>query len=345
MNMTYQKLRKFTEVFSAVCGGLLISVPAISQTAVAQQPTSVTPQQSTAKINPCPSIFYEEPHNSRVIVPQGCPPNALTQRLANQGLLPTARTTTTSTPYQAGVGGETPQAGASAINPCPRIFYEEPFNSRNVVPQGCPPNAFSQGQQPQGKISNQGVPVTPQSSTSGTTTNQTTVPSQGETSSQGVPVTPQSSTSGTTTNQTTVPSQGETSSQGVPVTPQSSTSGTTTNQTPSVSQQQTPSTTIALANGKVNVKLINDTGAKVTYQVIGDTEARSLEGKSNVMLQGISAPVTVTFQREDGGLLLVTPQASAEQPGMLEVTLNEATDLAQDTKAMRIQQNGSVFLN
>ncbi|BAY16719.1 hypothetical protein NIES21_25500 [Anabaenopsis circularis NIES-21] len=316
MNMTYQKLRKFTEVFSAVCGGLLISVPAISQTAVAQQPTSVTPQQSTAKINPCPSIFYEEPHNSRVIVPQGCPPNALTQRLANQGLLPTARTTTTSTPYQAGVGGETPQAGASAINPCPRIFYEEPFNSRNVVPQGCPPNAFSQGQQPQGNISNQGVPVTPQSSTSGTITPQTTVPSQGETSSQGVPVTPQSSTSGTTTNQT-----------------------------PSVSQQQTPSTTIALANGKVNVKLINDTGAKVTYQVIGDTEARSLEGKSNVMLQGISAPVTVTFQREDGGLLLVTPQASAEQPGMLEVTLNEATDLAQDTKAMRIQQNGSVFLN
>ncbi|GBE95296.1 hypothetical protein [Nostoc cycadae] len=316
MNMTYQKLRKFTEIFGAVCGGLLISVPAISHTAVAQQPTSVTPQQSTAKINPCPSIFYEEPHNSRVIVPQGCPPNALTQRLANQGLLPTARTTTTSSPYQAGVGGETPQAGASAINPCPRIFYEEPFNSRNVVPQGCPPNAFSQGQQPQGNISSQGVPVTPQSSTSGTITPQTTVPSQGETSSQGVPVTPQSSTSGTITNQT-----------------------------PSVSQQQTPSTTIALANGKVNVKLINDTGAKVTYQVIGDTEARSLEGKSNVMLQGISAPVTVTFQREDGGLLLVTPQASAEQPGMLEVTLNEATDLAQDTKAMRIQQNGSVFLN
>ncbi|WP_367579439.1 hypothetical protein [Nostoc sp. PCC 7107] len=284
--MTYQKLRKFTEIFGAVCGGLLISVPAISQTAVAQQPTSATPQQSTAKINPCPSIFYEEPHNSRVIVPQGCPPNALTQRLANQGLLPTARTTTSS-PYQAGVGGETPQAGATTLNPCPRIFYEEPFNSRNVVPQGCPPNAFSQGQQPQGNISSQGVPVTPQSSTS----------------------------------------------------------RTTTTQTPSASQQQAPSTTIALANGKVDVKLINDTGARVTYQVIGDTEARSLEGKSNVMLQGISTPVTVTFQREDGGLLLVTPQASAEQSGMLEVTLNEATDLAQDTKAMRIQQNGSVFLN
>ncbi|MBD2453701.1 hypothetical protein H6G80_06380 [Nostoc sp. FACHB-87] len=284
--MNSQKLQKFTGIFSAVCGGLLISLPAISQTAVAQQSPTVTPQQSTSKVNPCPRIFYEEPHNSRVVVPQGCPPNALTQRLANQGLLPENSSTTTTSTYQTGlgVGGETPQVGASKINPCPRIYYEEPFNSRNVVPQGCPPNAFSQGQ---GNISSQGVPVSPQVST------------------------------------------GETS----------------TTQTPLPSQQQTPSATIALANGKVDVRLINDTGAKVTYQVIGDTEARSLEGKSNVMLQGISAPVTVTFQREDGGLLLVTPQASTTQPGMLEVTLNEATDLSQDTKAMRIQQNGSVFLN
>ncbi|ALF52714.1 hypothetical protein ACX27_07380 [Nostoc piscinale CENA21] len=312
--MSSQKLRKFTGIFSAVCGGLLISVPVISQTALAQQPTSVKPQQSTSKVNPCPSIFYEEPHNNRVVVPQGCPPNALTQRLANQGLLPANGTPTTSSTYQTGlgVGGETPQAGGT-LNPCPRIYYEEPFNSRNVVPQGCPPNAFSQG--------------------------------QGNISSQGVPVTPQTSISGTTTPQTTLPSPGETSNQGVPVNPQVSTSETTTTQTPPPSQQQTPSATIALANGKVDVKLINDTGAKVTYQVIGDTEARSLEGKSNVMLQGISAPVTVTFQREDGGLLSVTPQASTEQPGMLEVTLNEATDLSQDTKAMRIQQNGSVFLN
>jgi len=285
--MSSQKLRKFTEIIGAVCGGLLISVPAISQTAVAQQPTSVTSQQSTPKVNPCPSIFYEEPHNNRVIVPQGCPPNAITQRLANQGLLPTVRTT--SSPYQTGlgVGGETPQAGATKVNPCPRIYYEEPFNSRNLVPQGCPPNAFSQGQQP----------------------------------------------------------QGETTTQGVPVTPQTSTSRNTTTQTPLPSEQQAPRTTIALANGRVNVRFINDTGARITYQVIGDTEPRSLEGKANVMLQDISAPVTVTFQREDGGLLSVTPQASTEQPGMLEVTFDETTDVSQDTKAMRIQQNGSVYLN
>lgn len=30
------------------------------------------------------------------------------------------------------------------LNPCPGIYYEEPFNSTRVVPQGCPPNAATQ---------------------------------------------------------------------------------------------------------------------------------------------------------------------------------------------------------
>ncbi|MGB7442962.1 MAG: hypothetical protein WA919_18005 [Coleofasciculaceae cyanobacterium] len=29
----------------------------------------------------------------------------------------------------------------SSTNPCPRIYYEEPFNSTNLAPLGCPPNA------------------------------------------------------------------------------------------------------------------------------------------------------------------------------------------------------------
>ncbi|MBD0264838.1 MAG: hypothetical protein ICV78_19575 [Tolypothrix sp. Co-bin9] len=55
-----------------IVGTLLISVPAIPQAALAQQ--------RTTKLNPCPSIFYEEPHRNRVLVPQGCPPNALTRQ-------------------------------------------------------------------------------------------------------------------------------------------------------------------------------------------------------------------------------------------------------------------------
>ncbi|MFN6515305.1 MAG: hypothetical protein RMY29_012530 [Nostoc sp. CreGUA01] len=234
-----QNLRKSAEFLGAVCGGLLITLPAIPQ-AVAQQSTP-TPQ-----VNPCPSIFYEEPHNSRVVVPQGCPPNALTQRLAAQGLLPLPAT---PSPDQArlGVGGEEPPVSSQA-QPVPSVQGEAP-------------------------------PVSPQPDA-------------------------------------TLPAE----------------------------PRQAPSTTIALANGRVNIRLVNDTAANITYQVIGDTAPRSLQGKSDVTLQNLSAPLTVTFEREDGGQLIVTPQPSSET-GSLEVTFNEATNATQGRSAMRIEASGSVFLN
>ncbi|OYD92272.1 hypothetical protein CDG76_22180 [Nostoc sp. 'Peltigera membranacea cyanobiont' 210A] len=115
-------------------------------------------------------------------------------------------------------------------------------------------------------------------------------------------------------------------------------------QQPLVEPRQAPSATIALTNGMVNIRLVNDTAAKITFQVIGDTAPRSLEGKSDVTLQALKAPVTVTFERQDGGQLIVTPQGSSE-PGSLEVTFKEATNAAQGRSAMRIERNGSVFLN
>ncbi|MEH1886325.1 hypothetical protein [Nostoc sp.] len=127
-------------------------------------------------------------------------------------------------------------------------------------------------------------------------------------------------------------------------TQQPSPGGVSSDQPQLLQPRQTPSATIALTNGTVNIKLENDTAANVTFQVIGDTAPRSLRGKSNVILQGLKAPVTVTFEREDRGQLLVTPQASSE-PGSLEVRFNEATNAAQGRSAMRIERNGSVFLN
>ncbi|MEH2418480.1 hypothetical protein [Nostoc sp.] len=234
MNMKFPKVRKSAELFGAICGGLLISLPGISQ-AVAQE--------STPKINPCPKIFYEEPHNNQVVVPQGCPPNALTQRQAAQGVLPVPATPSQDQ-TKLGVGGETPEPGVRL----PR-------------------------------------------------------PASGEQTQQPIP------------------------------------EGGSTNE-----PSQTPIATIALANGKVTIRFVNDTAANITYQVIGDTAPRSLEGKSDVILQDLNAPVTVTFQRPDGGQLIVTPQPSSE-PGSLEVKFNEATDAAQGRSALRIERNGSVFLN
>lgn len=115
-------------------------------------------------------------------------------------------------------------------------------------------------------------------------------------------------------------------------------------QAPLPEQQQPPSATITPIQGKVSVRLVNQTGANITYQVIGNTNARSLKGKSDVLLTNLPAPVTATFRRDDGGLLSVTTQPSS-QPGMLEVILTQTTDLAQDRTTMNIQKTGAVFLN
>ncbi|MEH2161925.1 MAG: hypothetical protein V7K38_12985 [Nostoc sp.] len=235
--MKSQNFRISAQLLGAIFGGLLISAPAIPQALA---------QESTPKVNPCPRIFYEEPHNSQVVVPMGCPPNALTQRLAAQGLLPApANPSPEQTQTRLGIGGETPEASAKR------------------------PEAKTQQPSPGGIFTDQQRLLPP---------------------------------------------------------------------------RQTPSATIALTNGTVNISLVNDTAANVTFQVIGDTAPRSLQGKSNVTLQGLKAPVTVTFEREDGGQLIVTPQASSS-PGSLEVTFKEATNAAQGRSAMRIEGNGSVFLN
>lgn len=239
MNIKSQNFRKSAELFGAILGGLVINLPAISQ-AVAQE--------STSKINPCPKIFYEEPHNSRVIVPQGCPPNALTKRLADQGLLP-APATPSQEQTRLGVGGEAAQPSVIPARPVPSDQAQQPS-----------PGAAS------------------------------------------------------------------------------------TDQPPLLQPPQTPIATLTLTNGKLNIKLVNETAANVTFQVIGDTAPRSLAGKSDVTLQDLSAPITVTFEREDHGQLIVTPQPSSEA-GSLEVTFKEATDAAQGRSTMRIERNGSVFLN
>lgn len=282
MKTNYQNLRKSAQLLGTICGGLLISLPVFPHIAVAQQ--------LSPKVNPCPSIFYEEPHNNRVLVPQGCPPNALTQRMTQQGMLPVSPVPATPSPYQTrlGVGGEAP----SALNPNPGVFNEPPYNRSQETLQ------------PDGSLA-------PTPSEPGVMAPR---PTPGE--------------------QTLVPQPGEST---IPTRPPRSTQ-------PPAPEQQTPSTRIALVNGRVNVRLVNDTGANVTYEVIGDTPARSLEGKSNVNLEGLTAPVTVTFRREDGGLLLVTPRPSS-QSGTLEVTLKETTDVGQDRSALRIQETGAVFLN
>lgn len=72
MNRHNQKKQKSAGLVSAICGSLVIGLPAIPLAA------SAVP---ASKVNPCPGIYYEEPYNSTRLVPQGCPPNAASRQL------------------------------------------------------------------------------------------------------------------------------------------------------------------------------------------------------------------------------------------------------------------------
>ncbi|MEA5582321.1 hypothetical protein VB620_13335 [Nodularia harveyana UHCC-0300] len=268
MKINTHRNRRYAGLFGVICGGLLITVGAISQRTVAQQPTS--------QVNPCPRIYYEEPHNNRILVPQGCPANAFTGRLRAQGILRPANPITQQ--RRLGMGGEAPDRG---LITCPGVYYEEPFNTQNIVPPGCPPNVLTEQLLAHGIPPNLAVRARP---------------------------------------------------------------SVTVIQPPFPEEQQPPSTQIALANGRVNIRLVNDSGAEVIYEIIGDTRARSLPGKSNTMLRNLNAPITMTFFREDGGLIQVTLPDSAEA-GMMEVRLNTTTEMQEDKSTVRIQEDGKVFLN
>lgn len=113
---------------------------------------------------------------------------------------------------------------------------------------------------------------------------------------------------------------------------------------PAPEAQFSPKAQVILTGDRVNVTLINQTNAAISYQAIGDTQVRTLPGRGTVTLRGLRVPTTLTFDRQDAGLLNITPKQSATSPGTIEVTLGATTNLATDSPTMRVEGNGSVFL-
>lgn len=178
---------------------------------------------------------------------------------------------------------------ASLLNPCPAIYYEEPFNTTYAVPQGCPPNAATQRQIQEGQIAP--TPTTP------------------------LPTTPAPGTAFPATPEATPP---------LPETVRS------------------PIASVTPMAGRVSLQLVNDTGTIVTYQAIGFTEQRVLQGGETVTLRDLQTPVTVTMVRNDGGFIQVMPMVASEA-GMLSVSLNRAADLGANQRTLNIQPDGQVF--
>lgn len=176
-------------------------------------------------------------------------------------------------------------AAPGNLNPCPRIYYEEPFDSTRAVPQGCPPNAATQ------RLIEQGNEV------------------------------PESTDA-----------------------PIPSTSAPAPAQPPLPETLEEPIATITTtANGTVEVRLQNNTNTSIVYEAVGHTDQRSLAGKQEVVLQ-LPIPVTIRMVREDGGFLEVTPIQTAEA-GVLSISLSESATFGDNQGALRIQEDGQVFLN
>lgn len=112
---------------------------------------------------------------------------------------------------------------------------------------------------------------------------------------------------------------------------------------PTPEQQQAATTSVRPVNGLVNLRLVNNSGADITYQVIGETQPRYLRGNNRVTLRSIDTPTTLTFYRPDGGFLVVNPLPVS--PGVLEVRFDPTSSFSLDKSALMIQPTGAVYLN
>lgn len=261
------KLSK-TGIFSTVFGGLLIGFPTIPLAATAQ---------TSQVLNPCPKIYYEEPFNSRNLVPEGCPPNKATQeyRAASGTIDPI---TLNQQPGDTVAGQNLPTEPGANLTPSAIVPADAPTTPAQVVPTPSQPGITVRG----------GMP--------------------GVTNPPGTATTP-------------------------PVKP------------PLPENRSQPVAAVIPMNGNVSVKLKNNTNAIVTYEAVGFTQRRVLPGGGEIVLRNLPVPVTVTFTRQDDGFVEVMPM-SVSKDGVLEVGLDEdANPLDRNQGVLRIQKDGQVFLN
>jgi hypothetical protein len=160
-------------------------------------------------------------------------------------------------------------ADVPAINPCPGIYYEEPHNTTRIVPMGCLPNAATRMLREE----------------------------------QSAPL-----------------------------------------DTPTTFEnQQTSITRVTPSQGLISIRLRNNMQTMVTYQAIGETSPRSLEGGQEILLRNLPVPITMTVQRSDGGLVRIMPMVS-DQEGVLGISINAASGLSDSQLTLGIQSQGEVYV-
>lgn len=101
--------------------------------------------------------------------------------------------------------------------------------------------------------------------------------------------------------------------------------------------------TVSPSGGRVDVSLINATGTVVSYQVLGNTDERSLYADMRSNLRGLPAPANVSFYRPDRGPIVVKTRNIG--PNKIEVTLRRGNGPDDDHSFLTVQESGKVILN
>lgn len=216
---------------------------------------------------------------------------------------------------------------AAPLNPCPRIYYEEPYNSRLIVPQNCPPNAITQFVRQSPSTLNRGVGGVGSDLPGRNLTPNRIVPSDAPMTSDTVRQRP------SIFNEAPYNRNPSRTPVALPVQP------------PLPEQRSQAVARVVPTNGTINVRLKNDTNVAVTYEAIQYTQRRALRPGEEVLLQNIPVPVTVTFVRQDDGFIEVMPVTSPEQ-GLLSLQLDEDRNPRDSNQGViRVQRDGQVFLN
>ncbi|MDR9403539.1 MAG: hypothetical protein RI580_08875 [Halothece sp. Uz-M2-17] len=112
-----------------------------------------------------------------------------------------------------------------------------------------------------------------------------------------------------------------------------------------------PAVNIDLPDELITIQLINQTSDAVQYQIVGDTQLRSLLGQSDVTLSSLRVPIALIFHYSsiprsfpDQTGLIQAELTQDDQTGDLKVTLKPTTDPALDSSSIEIDIQGDVYI-
>ena len=117
------------------------------------------------------------------------------------------------------------------------------------------------------------------------------------------------------------------------------------------SQLEAPLMTVPVAQAGVTIRIVNQTADAITYEALGDTQPRTLTATSNVTLQSLNVPTTLTIFYEDipkdrqtGTGLLQATLTMDDASGILTMIIQPTNDLNADVSNLTVEANGSVFV-